>query len=297
MKNELFSLTSLKYFCDAIRLGSLSAAAKENFVTQSAISQGISNLEKSLQIPLVTHHPNKLQLTPRGELVYQESADLLKNIVQFRKSLVQDSSLTVSSLQFACTHSFSLAIIPPYLKRFREEYPDAKVQFHLGQRDAIIQMLQEGSVDFGILPLEICQNQQCELYDDHLAKFEKRVIYSGEFSLYSSNRTKREDQKNQGFILTPPTYKETILLMESYYKKYGKKLSGILEVGSWEIIASLVSEGMGLGYLPDYVAKRKERLLKPCDLGLETQEYRISAIFPRGTILQKSSEVFLSYFS
>jgi DNA-binding transcriptional LysR family regulator len=296
MKNDLFSLTSLKYFCDAIRLGSLSAAAKENFVTQSAISQGIANLEKSLQTSLVTHHPNRLQLTPRGKSIYQKSAALLRDAVEFKRTLSQDPSVVVGSLQFACTHSFSLAVIPAYLKRFREEHPSAKVQLHLGQSENIIAMLQEGAVDFGILPLEVCQNAQCELYEDTLAKFEKRVIYSGKFSLYSPARMKKSEQKKLGFILTPPTYKENALFLESYYKKFQQKPSAILEVGSWEVIANLVSEGMGIGYLPDYIAMRRERLLEPCDFGLETQEYRISAIFPKGAILQKSSEVFLSYF-
>lgn len=297
MKQELFNLTTLKYFCDSIRLGGLSAAAKANFVTQSAISQGISKLEKSLHISLLIHHPNKLQLTPEGEMVFQEALKVLENIKQFHHTLSHDHSILTETLEFACTHSFALAIIPPYIKRFQQEHINAKVNFYLGESSVIIEQVKNGSVDFGILPLEICQNEQCQLYEEDLSKFEKQIIYSGSFHLYASTKLKKSDQKKLGFILPPAHHKETSLLSESYYKKYGKKLTTILEVSNWELVASLVEEGLGVGYLPDYIGLKYKTLLEPCDFGIEKHQYRISAIFLRGANLRKSSKVFLSYFS
>ncbi len=294
MKDEILNLSNLKYFCDAIRLGGLSAAAKVNFVTQSAISQGISKLEKSLGVSLLAHHPNRLRPTSQGLSVFNDALVLLKQIGQFQQNLSLTESPQLGNLEFACTHSFALAVIPAHLKRFREEHPDVKVNFCQGQNDTIVQLVKNGTVDFGILPLEICRNQQCQLYENDLAKFEKRTIYSGSFECYVSSKIKHAE--NLGFILTPPHNKEMILLSEAYFKKYGRELMGILEVGSWEIIANLVAEGMGIGYLPDYIAKRRKDALKLYDLGLEQQEYRISAISPQGMKLRKSSEIFLSYF-
>ena len=296
MKEEILNLVNLKYFCDAIRLGGLSAAARANFVTQSAISQGISKLEKSLGVDLLAHHPNRLRPTPQGLSIFKEAIDLLKKVGQFQQSLSQEHSSQIGGLEFACTHSFSLAVIPAYLRRFREEYSHVKVNFYLGQNDYIRQMVKNGAVDFGILPLEICNNQQCHPYEDDLAKFEKRTVYCGNFELYTSSKIKHAELKNLGFILTPSHNKEMILLREAYFKKYGREITTVLEVGSWETIANLVAEGMGIGYLPDYIAKRRKDVLKAWDLGIERQEYRISAIFPKGMKLRKSSEIFLSYF-
>lgn len=297
MKQEHFSLTSLKYFCDAIRLGSLSLAAKENFVTQSAISQGISKLEKSLQIPLFIHHPNKLQLTPQGEMAFQEALKILQNVRQFYNHLAQDQSILTETLEFACTHSFALAVIPPFIKRFQQDYPNAKVNFHLDQSTPIVEAVKNGSVDFGILPLEICQNEQCQFYEEDLSKFKKQIIYSGNFNLYASSKIKRSEQKKLGFILTLSTHKETVFLSEAYFQKYKKKLTTVLEVSNWELVCSLIEEGLGIGYLPDYIGVKYKNILEPCDLGLPRLEYHISAISLRGSDLRKSSKVFLSYFS
>ena len=286
---EILSLVNLKYFCDAVRLGGLSAAAKANFVTQSAISQGILKLEKSLGVSLLAHHPNRLRLTSQGEAIFNDSTELLKKITEFQKNLIREE-LALGHLEFACTHSFALAVIPPFLKRFREEHPEVKVNFHLGNDDHIIQMVKEGIVDFGILPLEICQHGQCQPYGEDLVRFDKRLVYQGSFGLYTSF-----NQKNGDFILPPSGSKESLLLNEAYMKKYGRSLDPIIEVGSWEIIAELVAEGLGIGYLPDYIAKQSP-FLRPYDLQLEQQQYRISAISPKGMTLRPSTNLFLSYF-
>ncbi len=59
------NLIYLKYFCDAVKHGSVSGSARENFVSQSAISQGIIQLEKSLGKELMTHQANRFKPTRR----------------------------------------------------------------------------------------------------------------------------------------------------------------------------------------------------------------------------------------
>lgn len=285
MKKEILNLTNIKYFCDTVRLGSVSAAAKVNFVTQSAISQGISKLEKSLGIPLVAHHPNRFRLTPHGERVYSQLLDILKMASEFTQNLSVEAEKPMGTLEFACTHSFALEVIPFYIKKFREEHPCIKVQFHLGKNETIKQMIKTGAIDFGILPDE-----------GDLGTFEKRDIYSGSFKLYSSSKVKPSEQKKLPFIFPQPHAKEAILFKETYFRKFGKEPEAIMEVNSWEVISGLVAEGIGLGYFPDYIAKRKEHDFSECVFGLDPQKYQISAISPPKMKLRKSSEIFLSYF-
>jgi DNA-binding transcriptional LysR family regulator len=53
----MLNLFHARYFVDTIRLGSMKAASQKNFVTLSAVSQGIRALEVSLSLPL-HHHEN-----------------------------------------------------------------------------------------------------------------------------------------------------------------------------------------------------------------------------------------------
>lgn len=57
------NLNNLRYFYDAAEAEGISEAARRNFVTQSAVSQGIQKLEMALGISLITHQRNCFKLT------------------------------------------------------------------------------------------------------------------------------------------------------------------------------------------------------------------------------------------
>lgn len=278
----VLSFANLKYFYDAVKLGGVSAAAKANYVTQSAISQAIVKLEKSLGVSLVAHHPNCFRVTPEGQMAYQYVQEMLLRTHEFKESLLNNH---IGNLEFACIHSFAEAIIPQYLKQFKAAHPDVDVSFYLGQNAEMKHMLKTGLIDFGIWP-DVGEVQG----------FEKRTIYTGNFGLYVASSLKKSAVSSLGFIVADSECKDTAVFKAHFCNKYGKGLPVCMEVGSWTAIANLTAEGLGIGYFPDYIAKKKKNLLRPYDVGLMPLPYHIAAFFPKGMKLRKSSEIFLSYF-
>lgn len=274
------NLTYLKYFYDAVKLGGISSAAKANFVTQSAISQGISKLEKSLGTSLVAHHPNRFRLTPEGEMAFERASEILRKIATFKEEL---NGQAIGSLEFACTYSFAVSNIPKYLQRFKQAYPTTEINFYLGRNSDIKQMLKRGAIDFGIGP-----------DDGDLEDHERYDLHQGFFGLYASSKVR--ENSNLDFILAEGDCKDSAFFRQTYSKHYGKMPTVALEVNSWEVIANLTIEGLGIGYFPDYIALGKKEMLKECELGLPSFPYSIKAFYPRGMKLRKSSEIFLSYF-
>lgn len=70
------NLAFLRYFFSACQSKSISKAAKENFVSQSAISQGINKLEVALGKQLITHEQNRFQLTSDGLLLLEKCKEI-----------------------------------------------------------------------------------------------------------------------------------------------------------------------------------------------------------------------------
>ncbi|MFD0476433.1 LysR family transcriptional regulator [Nonomuraea thailandensis] len=65
MKAPSFTLVQLRYFAAAAELGSMTAAARELVVSQSAVSTAVAQLEKELGVQLLLrHHARGLALTP-----------------------------------------------------------------------------------------------------------------------------------------------------------------------------------------------------------------------------------------
>lgn len=273
------NLVYLKYFCDAVRCGSVSGSARMNFVSQSAISQGIVNLEKALGKELITHQTNLFKLTKDGQKVFEKSREVFASISELEQALVEDESKISGRIEFACPHSFALALLPRHLQQAKKKWPELHVNFRLAHTDVIKEMVKKGIVDFGFV-----------LDNDDFTGFECREIYRGEHKLYKSKKHKMP--KNPVFILSEE-HSETAQLKSAYRKRYGKDLPVLMQVSSWEVIASLVEEGLGVGFIPDYVSLRKHRTLEEYPLDIKPIPYKIFALLPGRQRSSRATDAFL----
>ena len=64
------SLDSYKIFCTVVKTGNMSAAAKELYISQPAVSMAVKQLEEKLGSPLLIRTTNGVRPTPEGEVLY-----------------------------------------------------------------------------------------------------------------------------------------------------------------------------------------------------------------------------------
>jgi len=71
-----------------------------------------------------------------------------------------------------------------------------------------------------------------------------------------------------------------------------------MEISSWEVIANFIQQGIGIGFIPDFLVREKSRqkTFKTLELGLPSIGYNLYAIFPKGEKLSKIPEFFISLF-
>ncbi len=278
MKRKLpLNLFYLKYFCDAVKQGTISAAARENFVSQSAISQGILQLEKSLEIELITHQTKRFKTTHEGELLFESAKQVFKAVEEAESALWAKEGEIAGRIEFACTHSFALALLPHCLKRAKEEWPHLQVNFRLAHTDVIRDLLKKGSIDFGIV-----------LDNEDLSGFDCCELRQGHYRLYTSQKK----QKGLPFLLSEERL-ETNLLKDSYRKLYNKEMAVLMQVSSWEVIANLTEEGLGIGFFPDYVAERRKGSLMEFRSKCAPIPYKIYAILSKGSKVSNAIKAFL----
>lgn len=83
------SLWKYKYFVDVVDMKSFTKAGKKNFVTQTAISQQISNLEKEIGGKLISREFGALEVTELGQIVYDKAKEMLHIYKQMETELEQ----------------------------------------------------------------------------------------------------------------------------------------------------------------------------------------------------------------
>jgi len=271
------NLIYLKYFCDAAKTGSISHSAKENFVSQSAISQGIHKLEKELGKELIVHRQNRFKITQEGEIVLARAREIFERVDALETALKAGKNEVAGRLEFASSHSFALAILPAVLKASKRLYPNLQVNFRLGHANFMKEWVRKGLVDFAIV-----------LDNEDFSHFQCHELYKGQYRLYVS---KKMEGQELPFILSEELM-ETNMLRKAYRKKFGKELPLLMQVSSWEVIAKLTEEGLGIGFFPEYVAASKKNLVE-YSLKLDPIYYKVLAIFPENLPLRSSLQAFL----
>jgi LysR family transcriptional regulator, glycine cleavage system transcriptional activator len=145
VSHRLPPLTSLRAFEAAARRSSFKAAAEELFVTPTAISHQIRQLEAHLGLRVLERTPRTVRLTAEGSVLYEATAsgfaEIARAIAQLRRR--QDPAI----LTLTSTTAFLSHWMVPRLAELRRLLPDVDVRLHAS--DAIVE-LRSGGVDAAI---------------------------------------------------------------------------------------------------------------------------------------------------
>lgn len=118
-------LESLKSFCDLAETKSFTRTAQINGVSQSAISQTISLLERKVNSPLIERSKKNLRLTVQGEVFYDYSKRILQSYEDMQSKIQELQGVLTGSIHVATAYSVGLYEIPPYVERFLKNCPTA----------------------------------------------------------------------------------------------------------------------------------------------------------------------------
>jgi LysR family glycine cleavage system transcriptional activator len=111
----------LQTFEVTARLGSFTLAARELFLTQSAISRQIKSLEETLEFQLFIRDNNRLLLTERGRVFYETVSRFLRDLFSTVDGLRRQAG--VRRLLFVTPPTFTSRWLAPRLEDFRRICP------------------------------------------------------------------------------------------------------------------------------------------------------------------------------
>ena len=120
-------IQSFKVFCDLAETESFTKAAQINGVTQSAVSQQVSSLEKQFKTLLIERSKKKFRLTREGELLYEYGKQVIHTYESLISRLQEVKDIVSGTIRVATIYSIGLHDLPPYLKKFLKGFPTVKI--------------------------------------------------------------------------------------------------------------------------------------------------------------------------
>lgn len=154
---ERISLNALKFFYFVAKYGSVTVAAKKLFVTQSAVSKQIYNLEEMLGIALFDRRNKALHLTPKGQRLFDCCQSIFSELDH---CLIELSTHKIESRQLvlSCEPTISMKWLIPRLSRFKQ----------LGHDFDVVLLTAGGAIDFENQNIDIAIRRNDFDWGEHL---------------------------------------------------------------------------------------------------------------------------------
>jgi DNA-binding transcriptional LysR family regulator len=144
-------LETLRLYCDVVRLRSFSRGAEQGFVSQSAASQAVQQLESALGVTLIDRTKRPLMVTPEGEAFYAACRDMLEGWEKAKAAVVAVKARVDGTVRVAAIYSVGLHDVSRPMQQFQSLYPDARVQLECLHPHKVVEAVLAGEADIGIM--------------------------------------------------------------------------------------------------------------------------------------------------
>lgn len=248
-------LETLKIFVDLIQTESFSRAATRNYLTQSAVSQRIRQLESDLGQQLVVRGRGRMRPTEAGRVFYDASKEILDRFAQARDELNRIRHIVSGTLRLASVHSVGLHVLPQYIKDYLKEFPAVDLQLEYRRSNEVYEGLLDLSFDLGIvaLPSKHAQITQIPFREDRLV-----LISSPEHPLakgVSVPLKKLQDQPFIAFDQSIPTGR----VIDRALRKAGVDVKIVHRFDNVETVKRAVEIASGIAIVPNSTIKEEVR--------------------------------------
>lgn len=123
-----------RVFKEVAETGNISLAAKNLYISQSAVSQSIKQLETALQARLFARSPRGVSLTWEGQMLYQYVRSALGLLATGEDKLSQAQQLLLGTLTIGASDTVTSFFLTPYLEAFHRQHPGIRLKIVSGRQ-------------------------------------------------------------------------------------------------------------------------------------------------------------------
>jgi len=236
----------LEYVKEVIETKSMSIAAKNLHVTQSAISQSISLLEKEFGVQLFKRSRNGTIPTEEGKAIITKVLELLNKADELKIEVQSLTSSYNGELKVATIPSIFMTDLPKALAKFKKDFPQINVTIIELENQEVIEAVKENKVDLGLITLYNSEGpafpEQITFHSLH-SQGTFHIVVPKDSLLAIHNELQLIDIKDHPFVIYGKSFYNS--LIEDFEKEYGS-LNIIFKSTNSEVIKKSVAEGIGI---------------------------------------------------
>ena len=157
------TLQQLEYIVAVDRYGYFVAAAESCGVTQSTLSLMVRKLEDELDVRIFNRDTHPVEVTEAGRKVIDRAKLILYHCGQLLEGTRTERELLSGTLKVAMTSSVAPVLIPGMFRFVRNNYPSIDLRVEEMLSSTIIDQLQKGEVDMGVVSSPVRDTDMLEI--------------------------------------------------------------------------------------------------------------------------------------
>ncbi len=247
----MFEIKHLKTLTTLLNTGNIREAADELYISQSALSHQIKDLEQRLNTPLFIRNSSPIQFTEQGKILLQLADEILPKINQaidkLRGEVTPKPQLNIA---IACHACFQWLL--PVTKLFLQQNPKVNITFSEGvfSNDA----LDKDKSEINLLFTDEKTANDGFTYHT-IGQFEVVSVFAKHHDLTEKSFISAEDIKSF-ILLTYPLKTEQLDIFKLFLNKEANnkhRPKSIKQVANSHMILQMVAADMGIATLPDWL--------------------------------------------
>ena len=285
-------IESLKVFCDLAETESFTKAAQINGVTQSAVSQQISSLERLFKSLLIERSKKRFRLTSEGQVLYDYSKQIIQTYESLHSQLLELKDIISGTIRIATIYSIGLHDLPPYVKKFMKSYPTVNVHVEYRRANQVYEDVLGNVVDMGLVayPTKDAKLEIIPLHKDPLV-----LICHPHHPFAKQKNVKLKalvGQKFVGFEPDIPTRKA----LDKILREHSVSVNNVMEFDNVETVKRAVEIDAGVSIVPQGTVTQEVHKQTLAAVTLEDGAFvrPLAALYKKNKVLSPAMKQFLA---
>jgi DNA-binding transcriptional LysR family regulator len=285
-------IESLKVFCDLVETESFTKAAQINGVTQSAVSQQISALERIFKSLLIERSKKQFRLTREGQVFYDYSKQILQTYASLDSRLQELKDIISGTIRVATIYSIGLHDLPPYIKKFMQSYPTVNVHVEYRRASQVYEDVVSNVVDLGLIAYPI---KDAKLEVVALRKEPLVLICHPGHPLAKHKSIKLKSLAGQKIISFEPDT-PTRKALDKILKVHGVSVEHVMEFDNVETVKRAVEIDAGISIIPQGSITQEVNKQTLVSVAIEDGQFfrPIAAIYKKNRVLSPAMKQFMA---
>ena len=230
-----------RVFLEVAKQGNISAAAQNLFISQSAVSQSIEQLEEQLQVRLFSRSTRGVSLTSEGKLLLEYVSHALGLLQSGEEKIAASRQLLTGELIIGASDTVTKTYLLSRLEAFHKDYPDIRIRILNGTTSMVLDYLHAGQVDIAFAseaPDETVYSVR------HCVDTHTIFVAAPDYLEFDKVYTMEEIAALPLILLERKA--SSRVYVERYFQEHGVQIHPEIELGSHNLLISLARIGLGV---------------------------------------------------